>query len=345
MELIMQDRVKNTSLANYTVVHPMARVLGIFATSAVEAYGTYPLDVLKNREMMGKKAGHVFASRTDYIRHHIIGPDHADLNFNKRHDIKTACKLTYRGVPWYLGYKLVNRGLKYGAQPLFMEAMMGTSIFASFVREVGFDHAKIVTSTIAGMLTGVIEVVINPVDRIKLLCQKNYESISFNKAIQLAKEEGWRVQYSAAGETAIRNAIGTGTLFFGKFTMYAMMNVQDHNKPTWTQSLISSMIGNGTMIVASHPFDLLKVRKQMAAKVAIAEPILQRGMMNTLFYIGKTEGLSALMVGLPAKLIGSGLKGTLIMSACEMLIKAINTYFEAPLELAEKKESKPRNCY
>jgi hypothetical protein len=105
------------------------------------------------------------------------------------------------------------------------------------------------------------------------------------------------------------------------------------------------MIGNGTMIVASHPFDLLKVRKQMAAKVAIAEPILQRGMMNTLFYIGKTEGLSALMVGLPAKLIGSGLKGTLIMSACEMLIKAINTYFEAPLELAEKKESKPRNCY
>jgi hypothetical protein len=337
----------------YTQMSPMARMYGVLFSASIEAYATYPLDALKNREMMASKstpqAGapkpnqppkSVQELRTHLLKN-IIGPEYGTLNLSQSADIKKALRLAYRGSFAYWGYKVVNRTFKFGLQQPLMEAMMSTQQFSEFENVVGFDLAKVITATLAGSATGVAEVVINPVDRLKLICQKN--NISLGAAFEIVKKEGFSAQYSAAAETAMRNAIGTGTLCFGKYATYYVMGVSDHNKPTWIQSLVSSIVGSSGMIVASHPFDLLKIRKQLAEKAAeqnAEAPSLKRGMVNTFFHIGRTEGPYALIAGMPAKLVSSGLKGALIMSFCELMVKEINKYFtvveSAPAPAPEK---------
>jgi hypothetical protein len=337
----------------YSHIHPFARVWGVVLSATIEAFATYPLDVLKNREMLSSKIKRLAQvaettfenqqqqTRARALRHHllqhIVGPEHVSLNFRNSADIQKALKLSYRGSSAYWAYKVVNRGFKFGLQQPLMESMMDTPLFAQFANFAGYDFAKVLIATLAGSATGIAEVVINPIDRWKLLCQKHH--ISLGVAFQIMRKEGIPAQYAAWSETMARNAIGTGTLCFGKYATYYAMGVSDHNKPTWKQSLISSFVGNGAMIVASHPFDLLKVRKQLAEKPAETTEVthpsqhnlsLKRGMVGTLFHIGKTEGMYALLAGLPAKLVGSGLKGTLIMMACEMLVKEINSHFALP---------------
>jgi hypothetical protein len=343
---------------HYSQVNPWARTFGVGFSAILEAYATYPLDKLKNIEMMQRRNSSqpvppgeptpVSTAQTSgegqskaqkfrtHLLKNIVGPDHATLNFKSSAGIKKALQLSYRGSSGYLVYKGINRSLKFGAQPPLMEAMMHTSQFGFFANVLGFDFAKVMAATLAGSTTGIAEVVINPFDRWKLLCQKN--NITMGAAFQIMKREGLAVQYSGWLETMMRNAIGTGTLCFGKFGTYYALGVEDHNRPTWGQSLASSGVGTVTMLCASHPFDLLKVRKQMQDKPAAGtESVsLKKGMVNTLFHIGRTEGAYALIAGLPTKMVGSGLKGTLIMTGCEMLVKLINSYFTVEADRPEK---------
>jgi hypothetical protein len=340
----------------YSQVNPWARAFGVGFSAIFEAYATYPMDKLKNMEMMQRRHSSQSASppsgpsvastaepgqskvqkfRTHLLKN-IVGPDYATLNFKSSAGIKKALQLSYRGSSGYLVYKGVNRGLKFGAQPPLMEAMLNTSQFGFFANVLGFDFAKVMAATLAGSTTGIVEVVINPFDRWKLLCQKN--NITMGAAFQIMRKEGVAVQYSGWLETMMRNAFGTGTLCFGKFGTYYALGVNDHNRPNWGQSLVSSGVGTVTMLCVSHPFDLLKVRKQMADKQVLSAESgsLKKGMMNTLFHIGKTEGAYALIAGLPTKMVGSGLKGTLIMTGCEMLVKMINSYFTVEADRLEK---------
>jgi hypothetical protein len=327
--------------AQYSEVNPWARISGVALSAIVEAYATYPLDALKNREMMQPRDASQPAlpglSKIQKFRTHllknIVGPESAALNFQSSAGIKKALQLSYRGSSGYLVYKGVNRFLKFGAQPPLMEAMMNTSQFGFFANVLGFDGAKVMTATLTGSATGIVEVVINPFDRWKLLCQKN--NITMGAAFRIMKQEGVAVQYSGWLETMMRNAIGTGTLCFGKFGTYYVLGVVDHNQPTWEQSFISSGVGTVAMLCASHPYDLLKVRKQMDDRQTPA-PSLKKGMINTLFHISKTEGAYALIAGLPTKMVGSGLKGTLIMTGCEMLVKMINSHFRVEADQSEK---------
>lgn len=287
-----------------------ARACSVLAAVILETYGTYPLDVVKNRQMMGKRLGQLTSTPLVWWQH-MIGPEHAQLNLRQPSDCYKAMKFTYRGVTGYGVYKFFNRGFKFGLQPWLMEGMMKTDMFSLLANQVGFDFAKIFTSTAAGMGSGIAEIVANPVDRMKLLCQKF--GISPGAALSMMKKEGLAVQFSAVKETAARNVVGSGTLFFGKYATYAALGVTDHNQPTVYQSLLSSLIGNGAMIVVSHPFDLVKVRVQMAEKLMQPNAVsIKRSMMQTFFHISKTEGWRAAWSGIEAKLIGSGLKGTFI---------------------------------
>lgn len=322
------ETTKKTPDLDYIPIPFYVRLMGVGISCVLETIGALPLDAFKNRRINDPyKVPAIFSKQSPYLispayvihlKKNLIGYDYASSR-----SCAESLAMAYRGFSPYFAYKVFNRGLKLGVQPPLMEAMMSMSAYEQLSAGVGASFAKVVTASIAGGVLGVAEVVVNPFDRWKLLCQT--DNLSPRVALEKMWGEGLRQQYSGWKETATRNAVGSGTLFATKYLTYQFIGVHDHNNPNAWQSLLSSMVGNGTMIVASHPWDILKVRKQK--QDPSKQPSIKQGMMHTLFAIGKNEGINALTVGLLPKLIGSGLKGGLIMSLCEMLVKEINLHY------------------
>lgn len=74
-----ENREEKARSTQYSYVHPMARIAGVLATSTLEAYATYPLDVLKNRQMMGKEPGQSAPEPLSWWQH-MIGPELGERN-------------------------------------------------------------------------------------------------------------------------------------------------------------------------------------------------------------------------------------------------------------------------
>jgi hypothetical protein len=347
------NHLKKSSKTNseYTNIDPRARVAGVITTATFAAYTTYFFDVFKNSVMHDPEKS---PTRLIHLKKHLIGQQYAQLDLTKRSDFLKAVTLSYRGVTGYWAYKLLNGTSKLALQPVLMQTMMKSQPYNWLAQRINPDNAKVVASGAAGGLLGVSEVGLNPIDLAKLRCQKM--KTPMHEAIPVMWAQGLRVQYNAWEETLLRNITGSTALFTFKFLTYRVMGVTDHNKPTLNQSLCSSVVGNGAMISFSHPFDLLKLWKQMAAKSmqATSVPSVEKkpqieippnlGMMRTLFFVQKTKGTGALLAGLMPKLLGSGFKGSLVMTACEMMVREINNYY-SKTGVAAQPEEKPSVKY
>ena len=115
----------------------------------------------------------------------------------------------FPGLGYAAGYKISQRIYKFGGQPWFNDLIRGTpAVRDAFVNTFGERQGKTMMHATAGSLTGIGEVVLLPLDALKIKMQVNPDAFRGRGAFRIFKEEGTTL-YRGWGWTMARNAPGS----------------------------------------------------------------------------------------------------------------------------------------
>ena len=168
----------------------------------------------------------------------------------------------------------------------------------------------------AGSLIGVGEIVLLPLDVLKIKRQTNPEAFRSRGFFRIVADEGMGL-YRGAGWTAARNAPGSFALFGGSaFTKEKIFKLQDYNSATWTQNFFASIAGASASLIVSAPLDVIKTRIQNKnfEDVESGFKIVGRMMRN--------EGITSFFKGLTPKMLMTGPKLVFSFWLAQTLIPA-----------------------
>ncbi|KND94024.1 putative mitochondrial carrier [Tolypocladium ophioglossoides CBS 100239] len=167
----------------------------------------------------------------------------------------------FPGLGYAAGYKVLQRIYKYGGQPVardFLAEHYGKDFESAFGKKTG----KAIMHSTAGSLIGIGEIVLLPLDVLKIKRQTNPEAFKGRGVFKIVADEGFGL-YRGWGWTAARNAPGSFALFGGSaFAKEYLFHLQDYNKATWFQNFVASIAGASASLVVSAPLDVIKTRIQ-----------------------------------------------------------------------------------
>lgn len=172
------------------------------------------------------------------------------------------------------------------------------------------------TNATAGSLIGIGEIVLLPLDVLKIKRQTNPEAFRSRGFFRIVADEGMGL-YRGAGWTAARNAPGSFALFGGSaFTKEKIFKLQDYNSATWTQNFVASIAGASASLIVSAPLDVIKTRIQNRnfEDVESGFKIVSRMMRN--------EGITSFFKGLTPKMLMTGPKLVFSFWLAQTLIPA-----------------------
>jgi len=168
----------------------------------------------------------------------------------------------FNGLTAGTGYKAVQGGFRYLAQPLIKEGFHNQPTLHSFYQQTFGNYAKPLLSATAGSVVGVLEVGLLPLDTIKKVCMASKTRLSNRDIFRMLLKENVKL-YRGAQWTAARNATG-GFCQFGayEFVMKFGFGVENSRDATKTQLALAAGAGGVAMTALTNPFEVLKVRAQ-----------------------------------------------------------------------------------
>lgn len=113
----------------------------------------------------------------------------------------------FPGLGYAAGYKVLQRIYKYGGQPVARD-YLGTHYGKDFENAFGKKTGKAIMHSTAGSLIGIGEIVLLPLDVLKIKRQTNPEAFRGRGVLTIIKDEGFGL-YRGWGWTAARNAPGS----------------------------------------------------------------------------------------------------------------------------------------
>ncbi|KAI9440185.1 mitochondrial carrier domain-containing protein [Lactarius psammicola] len=219
----------------------------------------------------------------------------------------------FPGLGYAAGYKITQRIYKFGGQPWFND-ILTRNYKSSFTNVFGERKGKMMMQATAGSLTGIGEVVLLPLDVLKIKRQVNPEAFRGRGVVRIFLEEGTTL-YRGWGWTVARNAPGSFALFGASaVTKDYVLGVSDYSKATWTQNFIASVAGAVASITVAAPLDTIKTRiqnanfEQKTRGVTIVRDLL------------RDEGATALFKGLTPKILVVGPKLVFSYTIAQSLI-------------------------
>eukprot|EP00640_Fibrocapsa_japonica_P003100 CAMPEP_0113943784 /NCGR_PEP_ID=MMETSP1339-20121228/27697_1 /TAXON_ID=94617 /ORGANISM="Fibrocapsa japonica" /LENGTH=324 /DNA_ID=CAMNT_0000948737 /DNA_START=64 /DNA_END=1036 /DNA_ORIENTATION=+ /assembly_acc=CAM_ASM_000762 len=294
------EREKNilaTSPPTSTKGSATARVLGSAIAGVSELVVFHPVDTVAKRLMSNKGKvvvpGNSAATKTNL--NSVIFRDAAQQAFTRKY------LSLFPGIGFGAGYKILQRVYKFGGQPYvreFMDKKFGNSFRSTF----GDKQGKAVMHACAGSLMGIGEIVLLPLDVLKIKAQTNPETLKGRGVMNLFREEGMGL-YRGAGWTAARNAPGSFALFGGAaFVKENLFGLENYGDATWFQDFVASICGATSSITVAAPLDVIKTRIQNRP---FDSPESGMKILNDLI---KNEGFGAFFKGLTPKLAVVGPK-------------------------------------
>lgn len=149
----------------------------------------------------------------------------------------------------------------------------------------------------AGSLIGIGEIVLLPLDVLKIKRQTNPEAFRSRGFFRIVADEGMGL-YRGAGWTAARNAPGSFALFGGSaWAKEKLFKLEDYNAATWGQNFVASVVGASASLIVSAPLDVIKTRIQNRN---FDNP--ESG-FRILTNMMKNEGISSFFKGLTPKML------------------------------------------
>jgi hypothetical protein len=225
---------------------------------------------------------------------HAIFRDAYDRN------IFSKVKSLFPGIGFGAAYKILQRVYKFGGQPVVKD-MMHTRFGSDFEERFGRKNGNTLISALSGSLIGVGEILLLPLDALKIKAQTAPEQLKGRGVLDIFIKEGFSL-YRGAGWTAARNAPGSFALFGGNSAAKSFMGISDGERATWSQDAIASSAGAIASISVAQPLDVIKTRIQ---KRPFDSP--ESG-VSILTKLVKNEGIGGFFKGLTPKLMVVGPK-------------------------------------
>jgi len=168
----------------------------------------------------------------------------------------------FPGLGYAAAYKVLQRVYKFGGQP-FVRDWLAQNYGSGFDRTFGAGNGKAMMHATAGSLVGIGEVVLLPLDVLKIKRQTNPEAFRGRGVMRIVADEGMGL-YRGAGWTAARNAPGSFALFGGSAAAKEyFFKLSDYGAASWYQNFIASIAGASASLVVSAPLDVIKTRIQV----------------------------------------------------------------------------------
>ncbi|POW00858.1 hypothetical protein PSHT_12833 [Puccinia striiformis] len=265
----------------------------------------HPVDTLAKRLMSNKSTSLNF--------NQIVFRNYADATVGKKF------LSLFPGLGYAAGYKILQRIYKFGGQPYFKD-YLNKHHKSTFVSMFGEKNGKAMTEAAAGSLTGIGEIVLLPLDVLKIKRQTNPEAFRSRGFLQIVSDEGFSL-YRGWGWTAARNAPGSFALFGGSaFTKEYLFKLEDYSKATWSQNFVCSIAGSISSIAISQPLDVIKTRIQNQNFES------KQGGVMVIKDIMKHEGFRAFFKGLTPKVLVVGPKLIFSFTMAQSLIPIFGKY-------------------
>lgn len=274
----------------------LAKVMGSAVAGFSELIVFHPIDTVAKRLMSheGKVVQNGF-SETCLLLNKIIFKSNAESTFLKKY------ASLFPGLGFGAGYKITQRIYKFGGQPIVRDWIV-KNYSNSFESTFGKRNSKTIMYATAGSVMGIGEIVLLPLDVLKIKAQTNPETLKGRGLIQLFREEG-RNLYKGGAWTAARNAPGSFALFGGSAVCKEyVFKLENYHNATVLQDAIASVVGAVASITVAAPLDVIKTRIQNKPFDSKDSGAL---ILRTLI---KNEGFSALFKGLSPKIMVVGPK-------------------------------------
>lgn len=246
-----------------------ARFCATGSAGILELMLFHPVDTIAKRLMNNKLQLNGNVSQ-------IIFQEHAQSSILKKY------QSLYPGLGYGAMYKVSQRIYKFGGQPYVKE-------FAVKYFDPKTAHGKTLIDATAGMIMGMGEVALLPLDVLKIKAQTNPE---FRKmgVTNIVKQEGWNL-YAGWQWTMARNAPGSFALFGGNAIVKEyVFGLKNHRDATLMQTAASSMVGSVCSILVACPLDVVKTRIQSGSYGT-------EGGFKIIRNIVKDEGMGAFFKG------------------------------------------------
>ncbi|KAG7910985.1 hypothetical protein KL906_001365 [Ogataea polymorpha] len=283
-----------------------ARVLGSASAGICEIAVFHPVDTISKRLMSNQtKVNSVEVFNKVIFREHASKP------------ILQRCMSLFPGLGYAACYKILQRVYKYGGQPFANEFL--TSNFRQTYEDLfGSKTGKALLSATAGSLIGIGEIVLLPLDVLKIKRQTNPEAFKGRGFFKILQDEGLGL-YRGWGWTAARNAPGSFALFGGSaFAKEYIFHLKDYSSATWGQNFVASIFGASASLIVSAPLDVIKTRIQNKNFEA------NESGFTILKNMAKNEGVTAFFKGLTPKLLTTGPKLVFSFALAQTLIPAFD---------------------
>ncbi|KAK7949076.1 Mitochondrial GTP/GDP carrier protein 1 [Apiospora aurea] len=285
----------------------VARLLGSGSAGISELMVFHPVDTIAKRLMSNQTK---ISGITELNK--VVFRDTATASVGKKFFS------LFPGLGYAAGYKVLQRIYKYGGQPIARD-YLAQHYSKDFESAFGKKTGKAVMHSTAGSLIGIGEIVLLPLDVLKIKRQTNPEAFRGRGVMRIIADEGFGL-YRGWGWTAARNAPGSFALFGGSaFTKEYLFALNDYNKASWFQNFIASIAGASASLVVSAPLDVIKTRIQNRN---FENP--ESG-FRILSNMAKHEGFSSFFKGLVPKLLMTGPKLVFSFWLAQTLIPAFDT--------------------
>lgn len=223
----------------------------------------------------------------------------------------------FPGLGYAAAYKVLQRVYKYGGQP-FVRDYLSNNHGGAFDRTFGRGNGKAMMHATAGSIIGIGEIVLLPLDVLKIKRQTNPEAFRGRGVMRIVADEGFGL-YRGWGWTAARNAPGSFALFGGSAAAKQYFyKLSDYNSATWSQNFVASIAGSSASLLVSAPLDVVKTRIQNQNFE------VKKTGMRIITDMARYEGFSAFFKGLVPKLLMTGPKLTFSFWLAQTLIPAFN---------------------
>ncbi|CCD25156.1 Ggc1p NDAI_0E03390 [Naumovozyma dairenensis CBS 421] len=281
----------------------VARLLGSASAGILEIGVFHPVDTISKR-LMSNHTKIVSGKELNKV----IFRDHFSEPLGKR------LFTLFPGLGYAASYKVLQRVYKYGGQP-FANEFLNKHYKKDFDNAFGEKTGKALRSATAGSIIGIGEIILLPLDVLKIKRQTNPEAFKGRGFVKILKDEGLFNLYRGWGWTAARNAPGSFALFGGNaFAKEYILGLKDYSEATWTQNFISSIVGASSSLIVSAPLDVIKTRIQNRS---FDNPESGLKIVKNTF---KNEGFTAFFKGLTPKLLTTGPKLVFSFALAQSLI-------------------------
>merc|ERR1712087_627126 len=226
----------------------------------------------------------------------------------------------FPGVSFGAAYKGLQRTYKFSAQPIPRD-YMARNYGKQFANVFGAGNSRDMTNACAGALVGIGEVVLLPLDVLKIKSQTNPEVLKGRGVVDLVVKENFKL-YRGIGWTMARNCPGSFALFGANSLVYTrIFGVSGPKDAKGYQIFFGSMAGGIASILVSSPLDVIKTRIQN-------KPFDDaRSGFKGFSDLMRQEGPHALFKGMTPKLGLIGPKLVFAFTVAQSLIARIQTEY------------------